>query len=96
MRTSIPVNSQEFIQNLKIALMTHMPKKKTRIPYIPTKHSSFDNLRTMKHVELSHWYKEHKHFYDKIAKGDRRAFVLKMVSKLMYANLLRKRIINLA
>ena len=30
-----------------------------------------------------------------ITKGDRRPFVLKMVSKLMYANMIRKNIINL-
>jgi hypothetical protein len=49
----------------------------------------------MEEVELSTWYTEHKHFYDKIDKGDRRPFVLRMVSKLMYANLLDKKIINL-
>jgi len=49
----------------------------------------------MEEVELSTWYAKHKHFYDKIDKGDRRPFVLRMVSKLMYANLLDKKIINL-
>jgi hypothetical protein len=63
-------------------------------PYIPTKHySSFNELRNMKEIELSKWFKYNKHFYDKISSGDRRPFVLKMVSKLQYANLLLKRII---
>ena len=50
----------------------------------------------MEEVELSEWYAKHKHFYDKIAKGNKKLFVLRMVSKLTYANLLRKKIINLA
>ena len=75
--------------------MTHMPKKEAKKPYIPTNYSMFDDIRNMEEVELSTWYTEHKHFYDKINKGDRRPFVLRMVSKLMYANLLDKKIINL-
>lgn len=75
--------------------MTHMPKKAAKKPYIPTKYSIFDDIRNMEEIELSTWYAKHKHFYDKIDKGDRRPFVLRMVSKLMYANLLDKKIINL-
>ena len=75
--------------------MTHMPKTQKKEPYIPTKYSMFNDIRNMEEVELSTWYKEHKHFYDKINKGDRRPFVLRMVSKLTYANLLNKKIINL-
>ena len=74
--------------------MTHMPKKVEKKPYIPTKYSMFNDIRNMKEVELSEWYVNHKHFYDKITKGDRRPFVLKMVSKLMYANMIRKNIIT--
>ncbi len=75
--------------------MTHMPKTQKKKPYIPTKYSIFDDIRNMEEVELSTWYTEHKHFYNKIDKGDRRPFVLRMVSKLTYANLLNKKIINL-
>lgn len=71
--------------------MTHMPKKTAKKPYIPTKYSRFDHIRNMEEVELSEWYAKHKHFYDKIAKGNKKLFVLRMVSKLMYANLLRKK-----
>ena len=62
-------------------------------PYIPTKNSAFDELRNMNNIELSDWFNRNRHFYDKIQNGDRRPFVLKMVSKLQYANLLIKRII---
>ena len=59
-------------------------------PYIPTRNSAFDELRSMKKVELTDWFKSNRHFYDKIEDGDRRPFILKMVSKLQYANLLLK------
>lgn len=63
-------------------------------PYIPTeKTSQFDGIRNMKEIELTEWFKKNRHFYDKIINGDRRPFVLKMVSKLQYANLLLKKII---
>ena len=62
-------------------------------PYIPTQNSAFDELRSMKKVELTDWFNSNRHFYDKIVDGDKRPFVLKMVSKLQYANLLLKRII---
>ena len=62
-------------------------------PYIPTQNSAFDGLRSMKTIELSEWFNSNRHFYDKIVDGDKRPFVLKMVSKLQYANLLLKRII---
>ena len=62
-------------------------------PYIPTQNSAFDELRNMKKVELTDWFNSNRHFYDKIVDGDKRPFVLKMVSKLQYANLLLKRII---
>ena len=59
-------------------------------PYIPTQNSAFDELRSMKKVELTDWFNSNRHFYDKIVDGDKRPFVLKMVSKLQYANLLLK------
>ena len=60
-------------------------------PYIPTQDSVvFDELRSMEKVELTDWFKRNRHFYDKIEDGDRRPFILKMVSKLQYANLLLK------
>lgn len=73
-----------------------MKTEKVRTPYIATKYSSFDHLRNMKNVELTEWFNKHAHFYDKIKNGKNESYVLKMVSKLMYANLLRKKIINLA
>ena len=61
--------------------------KPIRRPYIPTERTSqFDHIREMNNVELTDWFKKHKHFNDKIKKGDRRPFVLKMVSKLQYAD----------
>ena len=59
-------------------------------PYIPTQNSAFDELRCMKKVEITEWFNRNRHFYDKIEDGDKRPFVLKMVSKLQYANLLLK------
>lgn len=74
--------------------MANMTKKITKTPYIATKKSSFEHIREMKHVELTTWFKEHSHFYNKIKSGNRATYVLKMVSKLMYVNMLRKNIIK--
>ena len=78
--------SETFIAKLmKEAVKDIQPIK----PYIPTqRNSAFDELRYMKKVELSDWFNKHRHFYDKVKSGDKRPFVLKMVSKLQYANLL--------